>query len=89
MIRQEKTRLDIRHIIDKSAGGSDEPENLRAICSVCNEGAANLTLPRPDEIKLLAQVRRSNGQIQLKVLQWLIQKYPKEATAFISTQNKE
>lgn len=33
-----KTRLHIGHIIDKSKGGSDEPSNLRAICSVCNEG---------------------------------------------------
>src|ERR1035437_600042 len=33
-----KTRLHIGHIIDKSMGGNDEPSNLRAICSVCNEG---------------------------------------------------
>lgn len=79
-----KTRLHIGHIIDKSAGGLDEPGNLRAICSVCNEGAANLTLPRPDEIKLLAQVRRSTGKIQLKLLQWLIQKYPKQVEDFLS-----
>lgn len=74
-----KTRLHIGHIIDKSMGGTDEPNNLRAICSVCNEGASNLTLNRPDTIKLIAQVRRAPAKDQLDVLQWLIQKFPKQA----------
>jgi len=52
-----KTRLHIGHIVDKSLGGSDDYSNLRAICSVCNEGAANLTLDRPSARKLKAQVR--------------------------------
>ena len=60
-----KTRLHIGHIIDKSNGGTDDPQNLRAICSVCNEGASNLTMPRPSERKLLAQVRRATGDTQL------------------------
>jgi len=59
-----KTRLHIGHIIDKSMGGEDTPNNLRAICSVCNEGASNLTLNRPDAIKLLAQIRRA---LQIKI----------------------
>ncbi len=48
-----RTRLHIGHIIDKSMGGTDDPSNLRALCSVCNEGAANLTLDRPSHEKLL------------------------------------
>lgn len=71
-----KTRLHIGHIIDKSMGGTDDPSNLRALCSVCNEGAANLTLDRPSYDKLLIQVRRATGADQLKVLEWLIRKYP-------------
>ena len=74
-----KARLHIGHIIDKSMGASDEPGNLRAICSICNEGASNLTLNRPDAIKLLAQIRRAPGKDQLDVLKWLITKYPKQA----------
>lgn len=73
-----KTRLHIGHIIDKSMGGTDEANNLRAICSVCNEGASNLTLNRPDTIKLIAQVRRAPSKDQLDVLNWLIQKFPKQ-----------
>jgi hypothetical protein len=74
-----KTRLHIGHIIDKSMGGTDDASNLRAICSVCNEGASNLTLNRPDTIKLIAQVRRAPAKDQLDVLQWLIQKFPSQA----------
>ena len=53
-----KTRLHIGHIVDKSMGGSDDRSNLRAICSICNEGAANLTLDRPSALKLLIQIRK-------------------------------
>ncbi len=74
-----KTRLHIGHIIDKSMGGTDEANNLRAICSVCNEGASNLTLNRPDTIKLIAQIRRAPAKDQLDVLKWLIQKFPKQS----------
>lgn len=70
-----KTRLHLGHIIDKSAGGSDEPANLRAICSVCNEGASNITLQRPDLTKLLVQVRRATALDQKELLAWLKKKF--------------
>lgn len=73
------TRLHMGHIIDKSLGGTDDASNLRAICSVCNEGASNATLPRPDLMKLLVNVRRATAQDQLKVLEWLKKKFPKHA----------
>ena len=78
-----KTRLHIGHIKDKSQGGTDDPSNLRAICSVCNEGASNLTLERPSKLKLLSQTRRAKGDDQLELLKWLVQKYPKQAKRFI------
>ena len=71
-----KTRLHLGHIIDKSMGGADEPSNLKAICSVCNEGASNVTLTRPDLQKLLVQVRRATAQDQREVLRWLQKKFP-------------
>jgi len=70
-----KTRLHIGHVIDKSLGGSDEASNLKAICSVCNEGAANITLQRPDLNKLLVQVRRATASDQLELLRWLQAKF--------------
>ncbi len=78
-----KTRLHIGHIIDKSMGGKDEPGNLRAICSVCNEGASNLTLNRPEAIKLIAQVRRAPGKDQIDVLKWLVTKFPDQVAEMI------
>lgn len=83
---QRKTRLHIGHIIDKSQGGTDESSNLRAICSVCNEGASNLTLERPSSLKLLAQVRRAKGDVQIELLQWLIKKFPQHARNFVDTE---
>lgn len=74
-----KTRLHLGHVIDKSVGGTDDASNLRAICSVCNEGASNATLTRPDLQKMLIQVRRATSQDQLEVLKWLIKKFPKQA----------
>ena len=70
-----KTRLHIGHVIDKSMGGSDEAGNLKAICSVCNEGAANITLQRPDLNKLLVQVRRATAADQRELLKWLKTKF--------------
>jgi len=83
-----KTRLHIGHIIDKSMGGTDEPSNLRAICSVCNEGASNLTLNRPQAIKLLAQVRRAPTPDQLDILKWIIEKFPNQTNEILKTITK-
>ena len=83
------TRLHIGHIIDKSMGGTDDPSNLRALCSVCNEGAANLTMDRPSHDKLLIQIRRATGADQLKVLEWLAKKFPKQAKILFKTKDVE
>ncbi|MGA1795551.1 MAG: HNH endonuclease [bacterium] len=68
-------RLTIGHIIDKSKGGEDTPYNLRAVCTNCNEGLQNTSLPKPDRIHLLAQIRRATIQDQEAVLDWLLQKF--------------
>lgn len=84
-----KTRLHIGHIIDKSQGGTDDRGNLRAICSVCNEGASNLTLERPSSLNLLAQVRRATGTSQLDVLAWLVRKYPTQAKYLLESADSD
>lgn len=78
-----KTRLHLGHIIDKSQGGSDDINNLRAICSICNEGAANITPDRPSIIKLKTQVRRAPIGDQLEILKWLAEKYPDKITQLL------
>ena len=78
-----KTRLHLGHIIDKSQGGTDDASNLRAICSVCNEGASNITLTRPDFLKLMTQIRRATSPDQIEALKWLTTKFPKQAKLFV------
>lgn len=68
-------RLTMGHIIDKSKGGDDTPQNLRAVCTNCNEGLQNTALPKPDQIHLLAQIRRATINDQRAVLNWLLQKF--------------
>ncbi len=76
-------RMQLGHVIDKTKGGSDEADNLRLLCSVCNEGASNLTLVRPDSISLLIQTRRAPNKVQLDVMEWLIKKFPEQARKFV------
>ena len=72
-----KIRLTIGHIIDKSKGGRDTPDNLRALCTNCNEGLQNIAMTRPSLIALLTQVRRGTVDDQLYVLDWLKKKFGK------------
>jgi hypothetical protein len=79
-----KARLHIGHIIDKSKGGTDEPSNLRALCSICNEGAQNITLMRPDLKQLLITLRRATSDDQLEALKWLAVKFPRQVAELVT-----
>ncbi len=68
-------RLTMGHIIDKSKGGNDSVNNLRALCTNCNEGLANTSLPKPDRVHLLSQIRRATISDQEVVLEWLLGKF--------------
>jgi hypothetical protein len=72
-------RLTMGHIKDKSKGGDDTPQNLRAICTNCNEGLQNTALPKPDRIYLLSQARRATIDDQRVLLDWLLGKFKLEA----------
>lgn len=71
-------RLTLGHIVDKSKGGSDEPTNLRALCSNCNEGLQNISPPKPSQIDLLTFVRRATREDQKAALRWLLAKFKNE-----------
>jgi hypothetical protein len=68
-------RLTMGHIKDKSKGGDDSSNNLRAVCTNCNEGLQNTALPKPDQVWLLSQVRRATIDDQEVVLEWLRKKF--------------
>lgn len=73
-----KVKLHIGHIIDKSHGGGDDPSNLRALCSACNQGAKNLVQEPPRWTWLLSQLRRASIADQKKALEWLKGKFEKK-----------
>ena len=73
-------RLTMGHIKDKSKGGDDTPQNLRAVCTNCNEGLQNTGLPKPDRIHLLSQIRKATIDDQQAVLTWLLGKFGMIAT---------
>lgn len=83
-----KTRLHIGHVIDKSKGGTDDYSNLRALCSICNEGAQNITPMRPDLKQLMINLRRAATEDQLSALKWLIEKFPQQAQAIQQTKSE-
>jgi hypothetical protein len=72
-----KIRLTMGHIIDQSKGGPDTPENLRAVCTNCNEGLQNSAPPKPRRIELLKQVRRATIDDQMHLLAWLEKRFAK------------
>ena len=72
-------RLTMGHIIDKSKGGDDSIQNLRAICSNCNEGLQNAAPAKPSFINLKSQLRRATQEDQMAILKWLCMKFGLEA----------
>lgn len=68
-------QLTVGHIIEKDKGGSDDPGNLRAVCTNCNEGLQNISPPKPDRLQLLTYVRKATRDDQLEVLKWLLTKF--------------
>lgn len=72
---QRTVRLTLGHIKDKSKGGEDTPNNLKAQCTNCNEGLQNAAPPKADRIELLALLRRAAIDDQEAALQWMLQKF--------------
>lgn len=70
-----RVRLHIGHIIDRAHGGDDTMDNLRALCSTCNQGAKDLVQEPPSWKWLLGQVRRARVDDQRRVLEWLKRKF--------------
>ena len=60
-------RLQVAHRIDKSLGGTDDPSNLVAQCTTCNEGSKNITLEKPTFIWLISQIRRAPIGVQQQI----------------------
>lgn len=68
-------RLYVGHVVHKSNGGSDEPDNLRTLCCDCNQGAKSLVQEPPNWNWLLDQITQAPVEDQQAALNWLSKKF--------------
>ena len=68
-------RLQIGHVVDRLHGGTDEPSNLRTLCSACKQGAKGILQEPPSWSWLLGQIRKAPDADQRKALDWLNKKF--------------
>lgn len=70
-----KVRLHIDHIKPISQGGSDDEENLRVLCSACNQGRANIQPPSDTALNILGRIRKLPKNEQKEVFDFLRRKF--------------
>ena len=65
------TRLHVDHITPVSQGGTDDPDNLRTLCSTCNQGRSNIQTPSESALNLIARIRKAPRAVQKEVYERL------------------
>jgi len=66
-----KVRFHIDHIVPVSQGGTDDPLNLRVVCSACNAGRSNVETPSETARNLIARIRRAPRSVQREIFEML------------------
>mgnify|MGYP003381469537 CR=1 FL=1 len=66
-----KVRLHIDHIIPISQGGTNDRDNLRVLCSACNQGRGNIRTASEGAKNILARIRREPRSVQREVFEAL------------------
>lgn len=62
-----KVRLHIDHIVPQQQGGGSTLDNLRVVCSVCNQARGNIQTPSESARNLIARIRRAPRAVQREV----------------------
>lgn len=62
-----KVRLHIDHVVPISQGGTDRKENLRVLCSTCNQGRANIQTPSESARNIIARIRKLSRSVQREI----------------------
>jgi hypothetical protein len=75
----KKVRLHIDHIIPISQGGTNDPSNLRVLCSNCNQGKSNVQSLGETALNILARLRKSSRSVRLEVFEALRKEFVSNA----------
>jgi len=70
-----KVRLHIDHITPISQHGTDDRDNLRVLCSACNQGRSNVQLPSETALNILAKIRKLPKTEQKEIFTILKRKF--------------
>jgi len=70
-----KVRLHIDHIKPISQGGTDSKDNLRVLCSACNQGKSNVQPPSETALNILAKIRKLGKSEQMEIYEFLKRKF--------------
>jgi len=70
-----KIRLHIDHIKPISQGGKDTKDNLRVLCSACNQGKSNVQPPSETALNIIAKIRKLGRSEQVEICEFLKRKF--------------
>ncbi|NMC44990.1 MAG: HNH endonuclease [candidate division Zixibacteria bacterium] len=70
-----KVILHIDHEKPLSQGGTNNRENLRVLCSACNETRSNIESASESAINILARIRRQSNSVQIEIYKRLREKF--------------
>lgn len=70
-----KVRLHIDHVIPISQGGTDDKDNLRVLCSACNQGRSNVQPPSETALNIIAKIRKLPKSKQKEIYEILKRKF--------------
>lgn len=66
-----KVRLHIDHIKPLTQGGDNVRENLRVLCSTCNQAKANIQPASESALNILARIRKTSRSVQREIYEAL------------------
>lgn len=68
-------RMHIDHIVPVTQGGTNDPSNLRTLCSMCNQGRSNISMPSEGAKNIIARIRKEPANVQREIYEMLSRKF--------------